>query len=105
MSYPDRNLERWAAYASILSLPVGILSLVLSVLGVWKSYIAPYTAPLSPPPVPDGKRFWGDDAISNLFANFFSRPSLWIPVSLAMLLTYFALKRVRSKRSIEKMKE
>lgn len=105
MNYPERQLQRWAAYASILGLLVGILSLVVSVLGVWESYIAPYIAPTSPPPVPDGKRFWGDDAISNLFANFFSRPSLWIPVSLAMLLTYFALKRVRGKRSIEKMKE
>lgn len=129
MNYPERQLERWAAYANILTLLVGTLSLVVSVLGVWWSYIPPYIppyiAPSSPPPVPDGpfqdylgselgrfndkylgmKRFWGDDAISNLFANFFSRPSLWIPVSLALLLTYFALTRVRSKRSIKKMKE
>jgi len=120
MNYQEKLLERWAAYASILGLLVGILSLVVSVLGVWESYIAPIVFP----PVPDEpmsgdpgselgyinedylgmKRFWSDDALGNLFANFFSRPSIWIPVSLVLLLTYFALTRLRSKQSIEKMK-
>lgn len=113
------------AYASIVGLPIGILSLFVSVLGIWESYIAPYTSPSVLPPVPDGpfqsntgselgyineeymglKRFWSDDALGNLLANFFSTPSLWIPVSLALLLTYFVLKQVRSKRSIEEMEQ
>ncbi|MGH8551030.1 MAG: hypothetical protein ACRERU_20990 [Methylococcales bacterium] len=125
MNYPDKQLERWAAYASILGLPIGILGLFVSVLGIWESYIAPYITRTAPPPVPDGpfqhdpgselgyineeymglKRFWGDDALGNLLANFFSTPSLWIPAALVLLLTYFVLRRVRTKRSIEKMKE
>jgi hypothetical protein len=118
MRYQERQLQRWAAYASILSFPIGVLGLVFSVLGVRISYIGPPSPPRidDHPPVDLGelghftdeymsvKRFWGDDAISNLFANFFSRPSLWIPVSLALLL-FFAVTRLRSKRSIEKMKQ
>lgn len=122
MNDSDKRLEKWAAYASLLGFPLGILSLFIGVLGIWESYIAPFISPRVSPPVPDGsfqpdpgselgyineeymglKRIWSDDPLGNLLANFFSTPFLWIPVSLALLLTYYFLTRVRSKGNIEK---
>jgi hypothetical protein len=39
------------------------------------------------------QRFWGDDAIGNLFRLFFSRPLFWVPAVLLLLAGSQVLKR------------
>lgn len=112
MTDKDSKLQRYAAYATILSLPIGILAMVVSVVGLWVSYIQLFPPSSAKPPDMPGAgsgdselsyindkylgldRFWGDDLIGQAFEGFFDRPYLWIPAAV----TFFVLTIKLGKR-------